>query len=59
MSTLQWREPDTSTIRLIDGQTVEAEVNGLDLDGTSGFAFVNGCEIEVKCTGNQWEEIHS
>ena len=54
-----WHEPDTSQIRLTNGTTVEAEINGLDLDGTTGFAFVHGREVEVQTTGkvNQWEEI--
>ena len=57
MST-EWHEPDVSVIHLLDGQTVEAEVNGLDLDGTSGFMMVGGREVEVwRIDGtNEWRE---
>jgi hypothetical protein len=56
---MQWHEPDVSVIHLNNGQTVEAEVNGRDFDGTSGFVFVGGREIEVERQGetDEWAEV--
>ncbi len=56
---LQWHEPDVSVIHLANGQTVEAEVNGLSLEGSSGYVFTQGRNVEVERIDgtNEWEEI--
>ena len=43
-----WKEPPVSTIHLKNGQTVQANVNGLDVDRATGYAFTGGREIKVK-----------
>lgn len=55
----RWHDPDVSVIYLTDGQTVLAEVNGLDLEETSGYAFVQGREIEVARLDHtdEWAEM--
>jgi hypothetical protein len=55
----KWNEPDTSTIHLTDGRTVQANVNGLTFGKTSGWVFVEGREIEVEPIVDQpgaWRE---
>jgi hypothetical protein len=58
MST-SWHEPDVSTIHLVNGQTVEAEINGLDWEETHGYAFAQGRDIEVQRINgsDEWEEV--
>ncbi len=54
-----WHEPPVSTIYLASGQTVQAHVNGLDFDRTSGFVFVGDREMAVKRIDNtdEWREV--
>ncbi len=55
-----WHEPPVSTIHLVSEQAIQAHVNGLDFDRTSGFVFVGGREIAVRCIDNtdEWTEVN-
>ncbi len=54
-----WHEPSTSTIHLKNGQTAQANINGLDFDGTTGYAFTGGREIKVRRIEetDEWMEV--
>jgi hypothetical protein len=42
-----WKEPETSTIYLANGEQVSATVNGISPEDGSGYVLVQGREVKV------------
>lgn len=51
-----WKEPATAPIKLVSGEIIEHEINGITPDGKRGFVFVNGEEIKVVRFNGEWSE---
>ncbi|SRR5260370_40012263 len=49
-----WKEPETSTIYLANGEQVSTAVNGISLEDGSGYVFVHGREIKVMPLSAPW-----
>jgi hypothetical protein len=49
-----WKEPETSTIHLADGQEVSAAVNGISPEDGSGYVLIDGREIKVMPLHTPW-----
>lgn len=56
MSDRHWNEPPVETIYMLDGSTVQANINGIWANNTAGFVFVNGKEIAVVKYEDGWHE---
>ena len=52
----RWKQPNTSTVYLHNGETIETEVNGRDFDGKSGSILLNGKPTDVVLEDGQWKE---
>src|SRR6266849_156035 len=49
-----WKEPETSTIYLANGEQASASINGLSLEDGSGYVFVHGHEIKLMPLSAPW-----
>ena len=49
-----WKEPETSTIYLANGEQVSANVNGISPEDGCGYVFVHGREIKVLPLQSPW-----
>jgi hypothetical protein len=52
-----WKDPETSTIYLANGEEARANVNGISLEDGSGFAMVHGREIKVGPLPDTWRAL--
>ncbi len=49
-----WKEPETSTIYLANGEQVVANINGISPEDGSGYVMVHGREIKVMPLPAPW-----
>jgi hypothetical protein len=52
-----WREPETSTIYLANGEQVSAVVNGISPEDGSGYVLVQGREVKVAPLPDTWRAL--
>ncbi len=52
-----WKEPETSTIYLANGEQVRANVNGIDPSDGSGYVMVHRREVKVKPLPDTWSAL--
>lgn len=52
-----WKDPDTSTIYLANGEEAHANVNGISLEDGSGYVMVHGREIKVAPLPDTWQAL--
>src|SRR5258708_36748023 len=52
-----WKEPETSTIYLANGEQASANVNGISLEDGSGYVFVHGREVKVMPLPASWRSL--
>ena len=49
-----WKEPETSTVHLANGEQVSANVNGIEPSDGSGYVMIHGREIKVMPLQSPW-----
>jgi hypothetical protein len=52
-----WKEPETSTIYLANGEQASANVNSISLEDGSGYVFVHGREVKVMPLPASWRSL--
>ena len=49
-----WKEPETSTVHLMNGEQISAAVNGISPEDGSGYVLVHGRDIKVMPLPSPW-----
>src|SRR5437763_1469185 len=49
-----WKDPETATIHLANGEQASTNVNGISPEDGSGYVFVHGREIKVMPLHSPW-----
>lgn len=52
-----WKEPETSTIYLANGEQVSANVNGISPEDGSGYVLVHDREVKVGPLPDTWRAL--
>jgi hypothetical protein len=52
-----WKEPETSTIYLANGEQVDTQVNGISPEDGSGYVLVHGREVKVGPLPDTWSAL--
>ena len=52
-----WKDPETSTIYLANGEQVSAAVNGISPEDDSGYVLVQGREVKVGPLPDTWRAL--
>ncbi len=54
---MNWKEPETSTVYLADGEQARANVNGIDPSDGSGYVMVHRREVKVRPLPDTWSAL--
>jgi hypothetical protein len=52
----RWKEPKTDTVHLANGDSIQTEINGKTLDGSSGYILLGGNDVTVDLIDGRWQE---
>ncbi len=52
-----WKEPETSTVYLTNGEQVQANVNGINPSDGTGYVMVHGREVKVGPLPDVWRSL--